>query len=82
MSCPSRSTPRVESGGLSSKKTLALRAALRKLLNGALETAKKEGRSIIIKADRSTPYEIVVAVTNAALEHGIASVALATTSGK
>lgn len=43
-----------------------------------LDEAKREGRSIIIKADRLTPYELVVAVTNAALEHGIASVALAT----
>ncbi len=43
-----------------------------------LEIAKKEGRPVIIKADRLTPYELVVAVTNAALEHGIASVSLAT----
>lgn len=43
-----------------------------------LDQAKREGRSIIIKADRLTPYEMVVAVTNAALEHGISSVALAT----
>ena len=43
-----------------------------------LDEAKREGRSIIIKADRLTPYELVVAVTNAALEHGISSVALAT----
>ena len=48
-------------------------------LGPLLDTAKREGRPIIIKADRSTPYELVVAVTNAALEHGIASVALATT---
>jgi biopolymer transport protein ExbD len=45
-----------------------------------LDAAKREGRSIIIKADRFTPYETVVAVTNAALEHGITSVVLATTS--
>jgi biopolymer transport protein ExbD len=45
-----------------------------------LEAAKKEGRPIVIKADRLTPYEVVVAVTNAALEHGITSVALATTT--
>ena len=45
-----------------------------------LEAAKREGRSIIIKADRLTPYELVVAVTNKVLEHGITSVALATTS--
>ena len=45
----------------------------------ALDAAKREGRSIIIKADRLTPYETVVEVANAALEHGITSVALATT---
>ena len=49
-------------------------------LGPLLDTAKRENRSIIIKADRSTPYETVMAVTNAALEHGISSVALATTS--
>jgi biopolymer transport protein ExbD len=48
-------------------------------LGPLLDAAKKENRSIIIKADRSTPYELVIAVTNAALEHGINSVALATT---
>lgn len=48
-------------------------------LGPLLDAAKRENRSIIIKADRSTPYEMVVAVTNAALEHGISSVALATT---
>lgn len=47
-----------------------------------LDAAKREGRSIIIKADRFTPYETVVAVTNAALEHGITSVVLATTSSR
>lgn len=49
-------------------------------LGPLLDAAKRENRSIIIKADRSTPYETVVAVTNAALEHGLSSVALATTS--
>lgn len=49
-------------------------------LGPLLDAAKRENRSIIIRADRSTPYEIVIAVTNAALEHGISSVALATTS--
>ena len=49
-------------------------------LGPLLEAAKREGRSIIIKADRLTPYETVVEVTNAALEHGISAVALATTS--
>src|SRR5260370_14205440 len=42
-----------------------------------LDAAKRENRSIIIKADRQTPYELVVAVTNAALEHGISSVSFA-----
>jgi biopolymer transport protein ExbD len=46
-------------------------------LGPLLEVAKNEGRPLIIKADRLTPYEVVVAVTNAALEHGITSVALA-----
>jgi biopolymer transport protein ExbD len=48
-------------------------------LGPLLDDAKREGRSIIIKADRFTPYELVVTVTNTALEHGITSVALATT---
>lgn len=48
-------------------------------LGPLLDTAKREGQSIIIRADRSTPYETVAAVTNAALEHGITSVALAAT---
>lgn len=43
-----------------------------------LDAARRENRSIVIKADRLTPYELVIAVTNAALEHGITSVALAT----
>jgi biopolymer transport protein ExbD len=47
-------------------------------LGPLLDDAKREGRSIIIKADRLTPYELVVTVTNTALEHGITSVALAT----
>ena len=46
-------------------------------LGPLLDVAKREGRSIVIKADRLTPYETVAAVTNAALEHGISSVALA-----
>ncbi|MGZ4967680.1 MAG: ExbD/TolR family protein, partial [Chthoniobacterales bacterium] len=46
-------------------------------LGPLLDAAKREGRPIIIKADRLTPYEVVAAVTNAALEHGISSVALA-----
>ena len=48
-------------------------------LGSLLDAAQRENRSIIIKADRSTPYDMVIAVTNAALEHGISSVALATT---
>jgi biopolymer transport protein ExbD len=46
-------------------------------LGPLLDDAKRENRSIIIKADRQTPYELVVAVTNVALEHGIPSVSLA-----
>ncbi|HEX8679728.1 MAG TPA: biopolymer transporter ExbD, partial [Chthoniobacterales bacterium] len=46
-------------------------------LGPLLDDAKREGRPVIIKADRLTPYEVVVAVTNAALEHGITSVSLA-----
>ena len=48
-------------------------------LGPLLDVAKREGQSIIIKADRLTPYETVAEVTNAALEHGITSVALAAT---
>lgn len=48
-------------------------------LGPMLDEAKRDGRSIIIKADRFTPYEIIVEVTNAALEHGITSVGLAAT---
>ena len=44
-----------------------------------LETAKGKDQSIIIKADRSASYEIVAEVTNAVLERGITSVALAAT---
>ena len=53
-----------------------------KQLGPLLDAAKKEGRPIIIKADRLTPYTLVVEVTNLALERGIASVALATTPSK
>jgi biopolymer transport protein ExbD len=48
-------------------------------LGPALDLTKREGRSIVIKADRLVSYELVMAVTNAALERGISSVALATT---
>ena len=49
-------------------------------LGPLLEQAKREGASLIIRADRLAPYETAVAVANAALEHGIHSVAFATTS--
>ena len=48
-------------------------------LGPLLDAAKRKDQSIIIKADRSASYEKVAAVTNAALEHGITSVALAAT---
>jgi biopolymer transport protein ExbD len=51
-------------------------------LGPLLDAARREGCSIIIKADRSTPYEIVIEVANTALEHGITSVALATASSR
>ncbi len=46
-------------------------------LGPLLDAAKTEGRPVIIKADKFTPYGLVVSVTNAALEHGITSVSLA-----
>jgi biopolymer transport protein ExbD len=46
-------------------------------LGPLLEAAKRNDQSIIIKADRSASYETVAEVANAALEHGITSVALA-----
>ena len=49
-------------------------------LGPLLDQAKREGASLIIRADRLTPYETAVAVANAALERGIHSVALATTA--
>ncbi|MDQ6626475.1 MAG: biopolymer transporter ExbD [Verrucomicrobiota bacterium] len=49
-------------------------------LGPLLDAVKRDGRPIIIKADRLTPYELVMSVTNAALEHGITSVSLATAS--
>jgi biopolymer transport protein ExbD len=45
-------------------------------LGPLLDAAKRKDRSIIIKADRSTSYETVAEVANAALERGI-TVALA-----
>jgi biopolymer transport protein ExbD len=49
-------------------------------LGPLLDAARAEGRSIIIKADKSTAYDTVVQVTSAALAHGISSVGLATTA--
>src|SRR5262249_30213417 len=46
-------------------------------LGPLLDAAKRKGKSIIIKADRSTSYETVTQVTKAALKPGITSVALA-----
>jgi biopolymer transport protein ExbD len=46
-------------------------------LGALLDAAKRKDQSIIIKADRSVSYDTVAGVTNAALEHGITSVALA-----
>jgi biopolymer transport protein ExbD len=51
-------------------------------LGPLLEAAKRENRAIIIKADRFTSYDLVIAVANAALEHGITAVALATAPPK
>ena len=51
-------------------------------LGPLLDQAKKESRPIIIKADRLTPYSLVVDVANLSLEHGISSVALATAPPK
>jgi biopolymer transport protein ExbD len=51
-------------------------------LGPLLDQAKKESRPIIIKADRLTPYSLVVEVANLSLEHGITSVALATVPPK
>jgi biopolymer transport protein ExbD len=48
-------------------------------LGPLLDVAKRNDQSVIIKADRSVSYETVAEVTNAALEHGITSVALAAT---
>jgi biopolymer transport protein ExbD len=51
-------------------------------LGPLLDAAKRKDQSIIIKADRSASYETVAEVTNAALEHGITSVALAATPAR
>src|SRR5579884_2839686 len=46
-------------------------------LGPLLDAARNRDQAIIIKADRSASYETVAQVANAALEHGITSVALA-----
>lgn len=51
-------------------------------LGRQFDATRREGRSIVIKADRYAPYDTVIQVTNLALEHGVASVALATTPPK
>jgi biopolymer transport protein ExbD len=51
-------------------------------LGPLLDKARTQSNSLIIRADRLTPYELVVQVANAALEHGITSVALATSAGE
>ena len=48
-------------------------------LGPLLDAAKRKDQSIIIEGDRSVSYQTVAEVTNAALEHGIRSVALAAT---
>jgi biopolymer transport protein ExbD len=48
-------------------------------LGPALDVTKREGRSVVLTADRLVSYDLVMAVTTAALERGISSVALATT---
>lgn len=48
-------------------------------LGPLLDAARNQGSSIIIRADRFAPYEMVVEVANIALERGITSVALAST---
>ena len=48
-------------------------------LGPLLDVAKRKDQAVIIKADRSASYETVAEVTNAALAHGITSVALAAT---
>src|ERR1043166_4767418 len=51
-------------------------------LGPLLDAARTQSSSLIIRADRFTPYEMVVQVANAAIEHGITSVALATAPGE
>jgi len=49
-------------------------------LGPLLDKVRTQNGSIVIRADRFTPYEMVVEVANTALERGIASVALATSA--
>ena len=51
-------------------------------LGPMLEKTRGEGRPVVIRADRFTPYNEVVQVMNAVLERGISSVSLATTPQK
>lgn len=46
-------------------------------LGPMLDETKNPSRPIIIKADRFTPYALVVAAANVALEHGLTNVSLA-----
>ncbi len=43
-----------------------------------LDESKKQTQPLIIKADRFASYDVVITVTNIALEHGITNVSLAT----
>jgi biopolymer transport protein ExbD len=47
-------------------------------LDRQLASGPVEKRSLIIKADRSTPYELVVNIMNVGLKHGFAVVLAAT----
>lgn len=51
-------------------------------LGARLDEARRDGRAIIIKADRATSYDTIIRVANLALESGVPSVALATTPQK
>ena len=50
-------------------------------LSGALQQTQLGGRALILKADRMTPYDLIVQITNLALRHGF-SVVLATAPEK
>lgn len=51
-------------------------------LGAMFEQLRGQPRPLIIKADRTTPYSLVVAVTNSALEHGVTNVSLAMAAAK